>query len=417
MNLQKQSPDNPKFSEYSMIADIRRKIPSLFLIALVSLVIPSTNSNDDKYSSENRYDQLMDKIGSAFTAINNLREKYKGFTKTIEESGISKGALQEDFQKSADEIFTKSNNTEDAGVDSDDENRFLEFVTILDRLSVRRKYDSSELSVIDKAIPYEIMAALEGFEPEIAKEILPKVLINFQQCDVVSGQYLGKGEFDKNGVLFLKTNPSDPRYLVSVPSIGDSDSKLKLATTLVHEIFGHAYDDREGFLSELNNKVLPMHGCEVNAEVMQLRFEAEFIAFYQSCKFLDWVMDNRLANSIEVSYSNIVLPLDNNEKAHLISEELGSFDSDIFIIYKEAINTGNWSKFKKRIATNYLNQMSNFLLPCAIQESGIDGIDDYSNKITKMFEDYDFPPDKPMWRSESKVLGSSTLSDVLENKK
>lgn len=187
-------------------------------------------------------------------------------------------------------------------------------------------------------IPENVQKRLKGFDPEKFKT-LEKAFAVIDDAEL--------GEDAKAAFRFLMFDDkgemlSDPERLIILRELGAYDSPNFLTALLVHELYGHGFDDEmidtewtiydsEGYSIEGVEKVLK--------STRDRRHRSEFRARYVDNVFVDWLIKEGFMKKEEIDSADAL--------------ENDTFVPEFYYLYKEATTSNDWSKFKKRIIAHY----------------------------------------------------------------
>jgi len=199
-----------------------------------------------------------------------------------------------------------------------------------------------KITPLPDIIPKEVISMLKEYDPEKSK-ILDKIFVitDDRMNESKLGGYLRKMKMDENGQISF--SPDGEGHLIALPPVKQGDSPFRLAQTLVHEIYGHAFDNLDGqksrFFEKPSNGVIedPMKLCEF----FSFRIQSEFKAYFIANHFRDWAMKNEVS-----SFASYQEEMERRRKS---DPELDLPDFDLFEIYKRAKETGGWTEFKETI--------------------------------------------------------------------
>lgn len=225
---------------------------------------------------------------------------------------------------------------------------------LLGRKSVKEIYtekkDFGELDRSDKktvpvleVLPDSLKQILQKYDPEKFKKLNKVLIIN--QETFARGRYAGRVDKGQNGNLTL--TPDGKFLLVSFRSsytTTDSDF-LEL---LVHEIYGHAFDDLDSqifsrnFNQSYENAFID---TEKFCEYVKYAMQSEFRAFYHQNHFISWLIESGLP--LGVIYK------DGYERLRI--EEQKDRDIVLYNLFKKGQETGDWTGFKTEIFGHYFD--------------------------------------------------------------
>ena len=248
--------------------------------------------------------------------------------------------------------------------------------------------DEEEVEILDKtketitplhtAIPKKVISLLKKYDPQ-KSEILNKifVLTDDRMDESKLGEYLRKMKMDKNGQLSF--SPDGECHLIALPPLNSGDSLFRLAQTLVHEIYGHAFDNLDGqksrFFEKPSDGIIedPMKLCEF----FSFRIQSEFKAYFRENHFRDWAIENEVPQFM--SYQKEM------EQRRKNDPELDLPDFDLFEIYKRAQKTGDWTEFKETIVfinlTGKRRIFTLYLLCKIAQKNNADSLNKYRDGL------------------------------------
>ena len=289
--------------------------------------------------------------------ISSLYSRKDSFSKTLEE--------ELDKQRSKDEEAEKTN---------------LNGLVLSDKLREKMK-------PLKSVTPQNVISALSQYDPEKAKMLDSVMAIVDDSLDLgVKGQYLGRIKIGKGGRLLggrVLFDAHGEYHLVHLdPDLLDSGEpldlleeplyvlderrdlltpkeppfpQLNLAGILIHEIFGHAYDskdgdadisvDYEGMFYDDKNELANAHSG------LEDLLEGEFRAYYEEYRFLDWNIQ---------TYSPLYADWrksDHGDHDHRNQEDLSVYilyEFPLYAEYEKGRDTHDWTEFKRKIAASHI---------------------------------------------------------------
>jgi hypothetical protein len=225
-------------------------------------------------------------------------------------------------------------------------------------ITPQRVLKSSSITPLIDSLPEEVIDFLTKFDPEKA-ELFSDTLLFYDysaqsllteifDVDNLYAGYGGLGSFcDQRGFHFAPE--SDSRYhLIALPAASKRSSCFEIAKVVVHEVFGHAFDNRDGRRS-ITNIVSARDGREMFFKRWKDTLQSEFVAWKETCRFIDWIVNSPNSSlSLKQDVADGIKEFDDDDAS-------GHYEYGLYEEYKEAIATGDWSHFKKLILDQYVS--------------------------------------------------------------
>jgi len=210
---------------------------------------------------------------------------------------------------------------------------------------LRLKMMREKMKPLKLSVSEDVIAALNQFSQEKAALLdSVMVVIDDEEAKKNDGEYFGRIKIRKDGQVML--DAQGEYHLIIIKSNEAIGSPLKLATTLAHEIYGHAFESRDAHTEKSTAYKGSLKDQESLLKYVQTALpfllEEEFKAFYEESRFLDWSVQNN--NSLWTGYL----------KDHVGEDNAFNHDFPLHEEYAKAVQTGDWTEFKRTIATSYI---------------------------------------------------------------
>ena len=237
-----------------------------------------------------------------------------------------------------------------------------------------------KMKPLKSVIPPNVIQALSQYDPEKARMLDSVMVVLDDRLDIgVQGKYAGRIKIGRNGrVLFdshgkyhlvlldsemFEKDPENPNLFNNTKK---NNTELQIALTLVHEIYGHAYDHVDKFtelpigfeepLQDDKNKLAQAQSA------LEDLLEDEFAAFYEEYSFLDWNLqtysslckDYYKDNWIKLQKTWEGGDLSFKEESEYYFAEIISGDFPLYDEYKKGRESRDWTEFKRIIAASYI---------------------------------------------------------------
>ena len=232
-------------------------------------------------------------------------------------------------------------------------------------------------------LPNEQRQILKDYDKDKYK-LIGKVILGTGIDRMPLGLYHGKVNIDENGNLAEDDNGQ--YFLIFLGSDFSPDDPGFLGI-IVHEVYGHAFDDDSGKLKEMSKTIKDAFTNSIElCEGLKSIFKSEIRSYYLQAHFLDWMFRNNvpLGKQVRVISKNIRV------RSGSIA---GSAEMENYNYYKEAEETKDWTEFKLRILKISLKDSS---LTCLLLSKSLNLKDliRLQNFMITMSDSHDYEDDE-----------------------
>lgn len=273
---------------------------------------------------------------------------------------------------------------------------------------------SKIVPLVDR-LPDEVLDVLGAYDSDKSKMLYNTLLLldddfnndilgNDGEVGVMTGTYFGSGSYSEDDNFKLYPHAPADKHLIYLSDFDENEvSCFEIAVVALHEVFGHAYDNRDNELQE-TRLVSPYDSSRLFFDALNASMRSEFISYYEQFGFVDWVLNSSDPSALSMRDDAIEGYV--QDKANDISA---------YREYRKAMNTGDWSNFKKVIIEKYL-RMDNTSFNVNAFLNTLHGEDTCLDYVQQMTDELAIP-DEPVWRSESVHFDSPETRMLIERRR